>query len=211
MNEKLELAIITRKDVQYVSARELHEKLLLTERFNSWFERMLKYDFVEGRDFRCVKTFTQQNQYGGELEINDYSITIDMAKEICMLQRNEMGKKFRQYFIEVEKLWREKQTEQYKALRDKCKIIRNNFTDVLQEHGYTKSYEYINTTRNMKKPFGITSKKNDMTSKELKAISLSEDLARLLLDDEQGYNEVNPICISASETIAKAIRKKITA
>ena len=131
-------------------------------------------------------------------------------KSVCF-RETRWGKKFRQYFIEVEKLWREKQTEQYKALRDKSKVVRNNFTDTLKDHEYTKNYEYINTTRSMKKPFGITSKKDSMTSKELKAISLSEDLARLLLDDEQGYQEVNPVCISASETIAAALRKKITA
>lgn len=86
-----------------VSARELHEKLGLTDRFNRWFERMIAYGFVENEDFCRVKSSTQQNQYGGEKEIDDYAITLDMAKEICMIQRSDTGRKFRQYFIECEK------------------------------------------------------------------------------------------------------------
>ena len=88
--------------VKTVSARTLHEKLEVTERFNSWFERMLKYGFEENVDFTSVKTFTVVHN-GAKKEINEYHISLDMAKEICMLQRSEIGKRFRKYFIECEK------------------------------------------------------------------------------------------------------------
>lgn len=90
------------KETKTVSARELHERLGLTERFNSWFGRMCEYGFSEeSKDFCGCKVFnTLANQY-----IDDYNISIDMAKEICMIQRNEAGKRFRRYFIEVEKQW----------------------------------------------------------------------------------------------------------
>ncbi|WP_064579410.1 phage antirepressor KilAC domain-containing protein [Streptobacillus moniliformis] len=89
-NEKLE---------SIISLRELHTKLEITERYSSWTERMFKYGFNENEDYSGCKVFnTLANQ-----ELIDHNITIDMAKEICMLQRNEIGKKFRKYFIEVEK------------------------------------------------------------------------------------------------------------
>lgn len=84
---------------QLVSARELHKKLEITERFNNWFDRMLKYGFIENVDYTGCKIFnTQANQ-----ELDEYILKIDMAKQICMLQRSEKGTEFRLYFIECEK------------------------------------------------------------------------------------------------------------
>lgn len=88
---------------QLVSARELHKKLEITERFNSWFDRMLKYGFIENVDYTGCKIFnTQANQ-----ELDEYILKIDMAKQICMLQRSELGTQFRIYFIECEKRLKE--------------------------------------------------------------------------------------------------------
>lgn len=101
------LQIVENNGIQTVSARELYKGLEITDRFNRWFESLLKYGFEENQDFRCVKTSTQQNQYGGIKEIDDYSITLDMAKQICMLQRTELGKKYRTYLINLEKAWNE--------------------------------------------------------------------------------------------------------
>lgn len=89
-----------------VSARELHEGLGISERFNSWFDRMLKYGFEKDIDFTSVKSFTVVNN-GARKEIDEYILKIDMAKEICMIQRNEKGKMFRKYFIECEKKLKE--------------------------------------------------------------------------------------------------------
>ena len=86
-----------------VSARELYNKLEVTERFANWFERyVIKYEFVENQDFTSVKSFTLVNN-GAERELQDYALTLDVAKHVCMLQRSELGMKFRQYFIECEK------------------------------------------------------------------------------------------------------------
>ncbi len=89
-----------------VLARELHEFLGLTERYSTWFERMLQYGFVNHEDFTSVKSFTVVNN-GGKKELQDHQITIEMAKEISMLQRNEKGKQARQYFIACEKRLKE--------------------------------------------------------------------------------------------------------
>lgn len=84
---------------QLTSGRELHEFLEVNERYNDWFPRMLKYGFEENVDFT---SFTEKSVKGGRPSI-DHVLTIDMAKEISMLQRSEKGKQARLYFIEVEK------------------------------------------------------------------------------------------------------------
>lgn len=92
---------------QLVSARDLHEKLILEEgkeeRFSQWFNRHLQYGFEENLDFTSVKKFTVVNN-GAKRELIDYAMTIDMAKEICMLQKSDKGREFRKYFIECEKI-----------------------------------------------------------------------------------------------------------
>lgn len=88
---------------QLVSARELHKKLEISERFNNWFERMLKYGFIENIDYTGCKIFNTQ----AKQELDEYILKLDMAKQICMLQRSELGTQFRIYFIECEKRLKE--------------------------------------------------------------------------------------------------------
>lgn len=92
--------------------------------------------------------------------------------------------------------------------RTASKQIRHRFTDALQNHGYNLPSEYARTTSNMKRPFGITAKKSDMTEKELKMITAAEYLAEALLDDEYGFYEVNPVCENASKSIMNALKIK---
>lgn len=99
----------------------------------------------------------------------------------------------------------------YQTERKKSIEVRNTFTDELKDRGYTNQHEYIQTTMQMKKPLGIVHKKGEMTAKELKAIRASEAMASLLLDDEYGYREVNPICVEASHIVKDAMQKKLSA
>ena len=85
----------------FVSARELHKGLEITERFSNWFDRQLQYGFELDLDFTSVKSFTVVNN-NAEKELQDYLIKINMAKEICMIQRSEKGRQFRKYFIRCE-------------------------------------------------------------------------------------------------------------
>ena len=91
-------------DEPTVSARELYTGLEITDRFSRWFERMSAYGFAEGSDFTSVKSSTLVNN-GAEREITDYQISVDMAKQICMIQRSEKGRQYRQYFLDLEKAW----------------------------------------------------------------------------------------------------------
>lgn len=88
-----------------VSGRELHDFLKVKTPYKDWFPRMVEYGFTENVDFislaqKCAKP------NGGRPKV-DHALTLDMAKEISMIQRTEKGKQARQYFIEVEKAYKE--------------------------------------------------------------------------------------------------------
>lgn len=89
-----------------VSGRELHEFLEVGTQYTKWLERMVEYGFVEGSDYVAIsqKRLTAQ---GNETTYIDHALTLDMAKEISMIQRSERGKQARQYFIEVEKSYKQ--------------------------------------------------------------------------------------------------------
>lgn len=99
MNELLNISYSS--DRPTVSARELHRLVGVKTPFHKWWLRMCEYGFVENVDF---STFGQKSPSGGR-PTTDYQLTVDMAKEIAMIQRNEMGKQVRQYLIELEKKW----------------------------------------------------------------------------------------------------------
>lgn len=100
--------------------------------------------------------------------------------------------------------------KKHKAVRDESRKTRNRFTDMLKEHGYTKPGHYIQTTIQMKNTLGITAKKNSMTELELKKIRAAEAMADLLIDDEDGYQEVNPVCVNSCQiVIENKARKEI--
>lgn len=94
-----ELIKITENNgVQTVSGRELHKALGIETDYPHWFPRMCEYGFVDGEDFQ---TFLSEST--GGRPATDHIIKLDMAKEICMIQRTPIGRQIRQYFIEAEK------------------------------------------------------------------------------------------------------------
>lgn len=115
-----------------VSARELHAGLEITDRFSRWFERMSAYGFAEGSDFTSVKSSTLVNN-GAEREIIDFLISVDMAKQICMIQRSEKGRLYRQYFLDLEKAWNTPEqifaralkmaNQTIDSLKDRCQFL----------------------------------------------------------------------------------------
>ena len=109
-------------ETETVSARELHEALGIETRFNDWFPRMVEYGFSEGIDFYSSSSKTTES--GGRPATN-YSISIDMAKQICMIQRTEKGKQCRQYFIDLEKAWNTPEQIMSRALKIADKTINS--------------------------------------------------------------------------------------
>lgn len=102
-----------------VSARDLHEFLEVSTDFRHWFPRMCEYGFAQGTDFNPVKNDRVQIEGDRRVvrNVDDAAVTIDMAKEICMLQRNEKGKMARQYFLQLERDWNSPEKVMARALQ----------------------------------------------------------------------------------------------
>jgi phage anti-repressor protein len=86
-----------------VGGRALHAALKVETRYSDWFSRMCEFGFSEGKSYYSILS-NRSDGLPGKPRI-DHALTIPMAKEICMLQRSEIGKQFRQYFISVEEAW----------------------------------------------------------------------------------------------------------
>lgn len=120
MNELLKVEVNENQE-QTVSGRELHMFLGIETRYDTWFGRMLQYGFEEGRDF-CSKMCESTGGRPG----TDHIMKLNMAKELCMLARNEKGKQARQYFLEVEREWNSPEKVMARAL-----LIANNKIETL--------------------------------------------------------------------------------
>lgn len=128
MNELIKITY--NNDRPAVSARDLHDFLEVKTAYKDWFPRMCEYGFTEGEDFNPLKIERVQNE--GERMVtrmvDDAVLTIDMAKELCMIQRNEKGKQARQYFLQIEKDWNSPEKVMARALQiagDKLKRLEN--------------------------------------------------------------------------------------
>lgn len=112
--------VTTNGDKLTLSARDLHNQLQIHTKFNDWFSRMKEYGFDEGTDF-----YSFLSESTGGRPATDYQITLDMAKEIAMLQRNEKGKQIRKKLIELEKAWNSPEKVMARALDIAHKTIAN--------------------------------------------------------------------------------------
>lgn len=127
-------------DTQTVSARELHEQLHIGTRFNDWFPRMTEYGFVEGTDFYSKMSKTDN----GGRPSTDYEISVDMAKQICMIQRTPEGKAVRQYLIDLEKAWNTPEQVFARALKmadEKINSLKEINTSLIAENQRMKPKE----------------------------------------------------------------------
>ena len=99
------IKIEVKNNQQLVSGRELHNFLEIKTPYTQWFERMCEYGFVENTDYILVSQKSESSNITGIKVVQDHFITLNMAKEISMLQRNEKGKQARIYFIKCEEAW----------------------------------------------------------------------------------------------------------
>ncbi len=83
-----------------VSARALHRGLEIKSKYADWFKNMSAYGFTENIDYFTIS----KNLENGGRTI-EHEISVDMAKQICMIQRSEKGRQYRQYFLDLEKAW----------------------------------------------------------------------------------------------------------
>ena len=131
-------------DQQLVSARELYKALELKRHFGDWVKQNFK-DFEEGTDFMFAPQSADMPN-GGVKQVQDYAVTIDMAKELCMMSKTSKGKEVRKYFIEIEKQWNDPVMVMNRALKisnaqvQKLQMQNNNLTLQLAESNKKASY-----------------------------------------------------------------------
>ena len=110
-NKNQELIPINKQTIDNIETltcdgRSLHEFLEVGRDYSTWMkERIEKYGFVEGSDFLLTKSGEQKGR-GGHNRI-EYTLTVDMAKQIAMVENNDKGVAIRRYFIDCEKIAKE--------------------------------------------------------------------------------------------------------
>ena len=115
MTELIKVNYDENNDRPTVSGRDLHEALEVNTKYADWFPRMCEYGFTEGDDYFSILRNRSDGLPGKPL--TDHQLTIPMAKEICMLQRNEKSKHFRKYFISIEEQWNSPEAIMARALK----------------------------------------------------------------------------------------------
>ena len=94
-----------------VSGRDLHEALEIRSDYMDWFPRMCEYGFIEETDY-----ISNKRKSTGDRPVCDHILSLDMAKQICIMQRTEIGKIYREYFLELERKWNAPETVMERAL-----------------------------------------------------------------------------------------------
>ena len=138
MNEILKVDF----DTQMVSARELHGALGIASRFSRWFDTN-KELFVEGEDYyKCTSSTVVNN--GATRELEDYQISVLMAKHLSMMSRTEKGKQIRDYLIDLEKAWNTPEQVMARALKIANKTIdslKSDNTKLIEDNARMKPKE----------------------------------------------------------------------
>ena len=168
-----------------VSARDLHEQLHIGTKFTTWFERMKEYRWSEGKEF--FPKLGETSEQGGRPQ-TDFQISVDMAKQICMIQRSPEGKQIRQYFIDLEKAWNTPEqimaralkmaNHSIESLKGRCKFLGEQvveqqqiITELQPKANYVdmilQSKSLVTITQ-IAKDYGMSGRKLNKILKELK-------------------------------------------
>lgn len=174
-----------------VLARDLHQFLEVGSEFSHWFKRMCEYGFSEGTDFSPFLT-----ESSGGRPAQDAQLTIEMAKEICMIQRNEKGKQARQYFINIEKEWNSPERIMARALQIANKTIHQLEEKVAEDKPKVDFYNDVTSSGDAIE-IGEVAKLLDMGVGRNKLFSILREEKILMRDNilyqefvDRGYFEV---------------------
>lgn len=151
-----------------ISGRELHDFLGVDTPYAKWFGRMVEYGFTGGVDYLTMDKNVHRADGAKMPQIqHDHQLTIEMAKELCMLQRNERGKQARQYFIRLEQDWNSPEKVMARALdiaHKQLADLRTENTALLAENEMQRQaiadfepvQQYVDTILNSKDAVAIT-------------------------------------------------------
>lgn len=169
MNEIINIKVVQKTidwdKIRFVNSRELYKWLWVKRDFSTWLkDRIQKYDFVENLDYfiyeeKALQSFPKKGEpslkqkTNGMKRAKDYIISIDMAKELAMVENNEMGKNVRKYFIRVESDFKKVMSiakenpkfvnqlvSDFFETREETKEYRKDFTDSIRDFVEIKNY-----------------------------------------------------------------------
>lgn len=128
-----------------VSARDLYQFLESKQQFSDWIQSRIKdYGFIEGQDFEVFHNFIK-NSNGGRPTI-EYAISLDMAKELSMVERTEKGKQARIYFIECEKKLKENSILNLLPIKEQRDKMLIELIGLIRTHLYRGDIQEISAT-----------------------------------------------------------------
>ena len=203
----LEIEIIQRKGIDVIDSKLLHKKLEVASYHADWIRRRIEnYCFVDGEDYFQLNSKMSKKKSVGRPTIT-YLISLDMAKELAMLENNDIGKATRKYFIKVEREFRK--TE---AIRLSSIHVRKSLTDTVKESGENErmhGHGYATYTKMVYEVTGLTAEfkewkkdkkiypelhkgtfREELCEEYLKRVELAESLIKPLLELDKQYHEI---------------------
>ncbi|WP_298608102.1 phage antirepressor KilAC domain-containing protein [uncultured Veillonella sp.] len=133
---------VTQNDEQYVSGRDLHMFLEISTRYNDWFKRMCEYGFVESVDYTPI-TQKRVTAQGNTTKQTNHNLSIEMAKQLCMLARNDKGREARTYFIAVERDWNSPEQVMSRALKIANNVINEQKALIAQQEQQIAEFQPV--------------------------------------------------------------------
>lgn len=135
---------VTKNDEQYVSGRDLHMFLEISTPYTMWFNRMCEYGFVENVDYMTdhKKVIRADGKVMPQTQL-EHNLTIEMAKQLCMLARNDKGRQAREYFIEVEREWNSPEKVMSRALKIANNVINEQKMVIAQQEQQIAEFQPV--------------------------------------------------------------------
>ncbi|MFZ7135997.1 antA/AntB antirepressor family protein [Avibacterium avium] len=215
MNKALKLLLepithkFQKKEINCVNSRNLHKALGSKQEYSTWIKKRIKQcQFIEGQDFivqnSAIDLTKLSNQKGGNMRSKDYVITFDMAKHLCLLEKNEIGHAIRQHFIEAEKQFAQvapnlhrntlERTKARLATIDHNRAMTDAIKDYYQRQGKeSKPYHFSNeqvmldslllgeNVHHWKERTGVANVRDSFTTNQLNLLKLLQQTNTTLL------------------------------
>lgn len=182
--------------VQTVNARDLHNSLEVGKDFSNWIkDRIEKYNFVVNQDFVCSPVLAREGR-GGQNRI-EYHISLDMAKEISMVERNEKGKEARQYFIQCEKQLRGQALPAPLPAEEYALSLAPKAVMAAQSFGFDGNAAFLSADNAIRRITGVSALKllgKELVAEKQEQVFNPTDIEKML---GLGKNTANPLLTDA--------------
>lgn len=181
-----------------VSGRELHQALEIKTAYKDWFPRMVEYGFIEGEDF-C--SFLSEST--GGRPATDHAITLDMAKEICMIQRTPQGRACRQYFIQAEKEYKNN-CQNYQQLAERVGRLEELLTQQPKPIPQFKAVKQLPNLISKRRPRGGFGRAGSQSTIAKLPVQIRINVEYMLIDTQYMYDDIIEYLSSYGVKVAKS-------